>query len=241
MRFISFFASALVACSATAQDLGGALDLGQLGSTIGVSNAVRHHVTGSKASKQSGSRAAPLVAKQASSAGSLRFTADSQRRERTVQQWLASTAKSDPKTAAQFKTFFKQQNLGRIATEYLRPYGMTPSNGADAAAMYLSGAWLVTKNDLGDPTNAQMRGLRDQLASAMAATPGWANSSNETKQAFADALLLQSVVNSSLLQSAQGDAGRLREVKKAVAEGVRKSFGLDLTKLTLSNQGFVET
>ena len=230
LRSLAIGAAAFPAMAAPAQDLGGALDLGQLGATIGVSNAMRGQVT-------SRSRAAPVP--RSARPAPLTFRADPARQKATVDQWLARIGRSDPASARQIGAVFAKQSLAQVSGPWLARYGMSISNGADAAAAYLSTAWLIARGDAGDPTRAQITGLRDQLARALSAAPGWASASEATRQAFADTLLLQAAVNGALLQGAGADRAKAQAVGTAVARGAETVFGIDVRRMDLTARGLL--
>lgn len=229
LLLLAAFATLIWKPAAMAQDLGGALNLGQLGATIGVSNAMRNSVTSTP-------RATTTAA---SPAASMIYKADAARQKATVEQWLTKVGRDDPDTAKQFRQLFQQQSLSQLNGTWLKQYGMSTSNGADVAAAYLSTAWLIARGNAGDPSRAQITGLRNQLARAMAATPGWTGASNATKQEFADTLMLQGVVNSSLLTSAQNSGRSTEDVGNAVANGAESAFGVDVRQMDLTSAGFV--
>lgn len=81
--------------------------------------------------------------------------------------------------------------------------------------------------------------MRDELAAALAATPGFANATDAQKQDYAETLLMQAAVNGALLQSARNDPERVLAVAAAVAQGANASFGIDLGALDLTRDGFV--
>lgn len=223
-------AALLASTPLAAQDLGGALDLGQLGATIGVSNAMRGQVA-----KRGRTAPPPAPAR----AATLTFRADPARQKATVARWLARIGRSDPASAQQIGAVFAKQSLTQISGPWLGRYGMSTSNGADAAAAYLSTAWLIARGDGGDPTRAQITGLRDQLARALAATPGWASAGDAGRQAFADSLLLQAAVNGALLQGAGADKAKVQAVGAAVARGAQSVFGFDVRRYDLTASGLV--
>lgn len=226
--------------AASAQDLGGALNLGQLGATIGVSNAMRGQVSRRSSFAPVPSRGAPATSSVAPTRpAAMTFRADPARQKATVNKWIARISKAEPKTAQQISASFQRQSLNQMAGPWLGRYGMRTDNGADAAAAYLSIAWLIARGNGGDPSRAQITGLRDQLVRAMSVTPGWVNAGNSLKQEFADSLLLQATVNGALLEGAKGDQRRSQAVADAVANGAKSAFGVDVRQVNLTSNGFV--
>jgi hypothetical protein len=223
-----------------AQDLGGALDLGQLGTSMAVNQGIQRQLQRRSGTPAPKTRSAPPVSAAAVRAR-LNFRADPTLSRRIVGAYIGRIRAGDPVTADQLQRSFAAQPVATMAGKWLRPYGMSPANAADAAAAYLSTAWLVAHGSNGDPTRAQIVGLRDQLARAMAGTPALLNASDVTKQEFAESLLIQAAVNGALLQGAGGNRARAREVSATVARSVRSSFGIDLLRSRLTAQGLTSS
>lgn len=222
--------------SVAAQDLGGALDLGQLGTSMAVNQGIQRQLQRRSGTPAPKARPAPTVSAAAVRAR-LSFHPDPALSRRVMAAYIGRVRAGDPATASQLQRSFAAQPVAAMAGKWLRPYGMSPTNAADAAAAYLSTAWLVAHGNNGDPTRAQIVGLRDQLARAMAGTPALLNASDATKQEFAETLLIQAAVNGALLQGAGSDPDRVKQVSATVARSVRSTFGIDLQRSRLTATG----
>lgn len=122
------------------------------------------------------------------------------------------------------------------ATGYLAPYGMSPNNLADATAMYLASAWFASRGNNGDPSRAQMAGLRRQIALAIAATPTMAGASDAIKQEVAEASLLQAMFSGSLAEEAARNPAASAKYRAAAVRGVKASYQIDLSCMNLTAQ-----
>lgn len=222
--------------TATSQDLGGALNLGQLGATIGVASSMRAQVSRGRVATQPPARRTAGGRTATARPDALTFRADPARRDATVERWLTRIGRQEPASAATLRGSLAKGGLGRVSGRWLGRYGMSTDDAAAAAAAYLSIAWLVAQGDGGDPTRAQMAGLRDQVGRAIAASPGWASAGTAARQEFADTLLLQAAVSTALLQGAATPARRTA-VSTAVADGARSTFGVDVRRMALTAQG----
>lgn len=116
-------------------------------------------------------------------------------------------------------------------------YGLRLDDAADAAAVYLVAAWLGTHGSDGNPTPAQMAGVRRQVAQAMTTNPAALRATDATKQERADAAILQAAVIGAAVSGAQGNAVSLARIRSTVAAGTRSITGLNLFSLELSDIG----
>lgn len=236
--------SMLAAVPVAAQDLGGALNLGQLGASLGVANGIQRQLGTSHASRPDGGghvspQPSRLALAPAAAHARLAYRVDPALGQRLLDRYIARIGAREPATAAQLKAIFARKSPMSVSSRWLGRYGMTPTNAADAAAAYLSTAWLIARGNNGDPSRAQITGLRDQMAQALVATPRFIGAGNAAKQEFAQSMLVQAMVNGALLQGASRDATRARAVAAAVAGGVKSSFGIDVRMLRLTGEGFV--
>lgn len=238
----------VAAGSVAAQDLGGALDLGQLGASLGVADGIQRQLGGHHAGRPA-IRRRPANARHpetpdlsaATARRHLFYRLDPALGQRLLDRYVARVASSDPATAARLRDIFARTPPLTVGTRWLGRYGMTPRNAADAAAAYLSTAWLISRGDNGDPSRAQITGLRDQLAQALAATPGFVRAGDAVKQEFAHTMLVQAMVDGAIMSGAARDPARTRAVADTTVSAVKASFGLDLRALRLTARGFEPT
>lgn len=118
----------------------------------------------------------------------------------------------------------------------MRGVGLSANNIADAYTIWLIGSWeAVHDRDLGGDRDIYQSVSR-QVKRSMLTSPAVAALDNGAKQTMAEALLLQMVLTSSLLDASAGNAGERRQVGDAVAQGGAQ-MGVDLRAMTLSEAG----
>lgn len=144
---------------------------------------------------------------------------------------------SDPDGAAKLAELFRTTDVIGMAEGWMRPYGMVPSNAADAAAVYLTTAWLATQGSSDDPDPVEMRAVRDQMASAMSATPEFRAATDAQKQELSEAMIVQAILVTQFVEMAKKQPGLMAPVKDAVARGAQSTFGFDLRSMQLSERG----
>lgn len=143
----------------------------------------------------------------------------------------------DPDGAARLETLFRNTDVMGMAQGWMRPYGMTSTNVADAAAVYLTTAWLATRGSSEDPDPTRMRAVRRQVASAMSATPEFATATDAQKQELAEAMIVQALLVTQFVEAAKAQPQLMDAVKGAVAQGASSTFGFDLRSMELSEEG----
>ena len=215
-----------------AQDLGGALDLGQLGADMGVNDAIRASVGRAPTLRTSPPRHPQAAAIR------LTFAPSSAERRKNFAQFIARPRKRDPEGAARLEKLCASRDvIGQINRE-MAAYGFQANNVADAYAAWWINAWLASRGRTGDPTRRQIDAVRAQAAHAMTTLPQMATASDAVKQEMTEAYLVQTALIGSMIEQAHGNPGHLHQLATAVRKGARAA-GLDLDAMELTDNGFV--
>ena len=170
---------------------------------------------------------APQVAEAA-----LTFTSSKSRTKTNIQNFVAKTGRSDPQTVDQMVMIIDQ--LGPM----LRPMGLRTDNVADAYTVWWVAAWeAVNKKDAG--SSISMYGsVKQQASNALRSVPQFASGSDALKQEMAESMLIQAAMIDAHIDAAAGNPAQQAALATAVNQGAQK-MGLDLTKMDLTEQGFV--
>ncbi|MGB3471692.1 MAG: DUF6683 family protein [Erythrobacter sp.] len=120
----------------------------------------------------------------------------------------------------------------------IKPYGLDTHNVADADAFWMINAWLVANKRDEDPGRGTIAIVKRQVRNAFSATPEFANASDADRQQYAEALLLQGTMLSSAFEQWQRKPEQIDQLADAALKGAEAS-GLDLSKMTLTRNGFV--
>ena len=118
------------------------------------------------------------------------------------------------------------------------PYGLDTHNVADAYAMWWMNAWLVANKRDEVPDAATVEAVKRQVRKAFAATPDFAKTSDAERQEYAEALLLQASMLGSAFEQTKNDPRMLDQLAEAARQGAKAS-GIDLSKMSLTQSGFV--
>jgi hypothetical protein len=244
-RSFRFHAAGVLAAAAllapasqgVAQDLGGALDLGQLGADIGVNRAIRSQLAQSPIVQP---RSVPrhAAAPARAMAASLTYTPSLEQRRRNLARFVAAARKRDPQTAGRLERLFASQDVIGQINRQIAPYGFRTNDVADAYAAWWLNAWLASRGRTDDATPRQIAAVRGQAAEALGSLPQMQTASDGVKQELAEAYLVQCAWIGGYLDRAKGNPEQMRRVGDAVREGARAA-GLDLASLELTNGGFV--
>jgi hypothetical protein len=158
-------------------------------------------------------------------------------RNQVYARTVALAGKMSADDAAKLRGLFASGKFRTEITKYMSPYGMSPNNVVDATALYLASAWYASRANSGDPTPAQMRGLRRQVALAMAATPGMLTASDALKQEIAEASLIQAMFSGSLAIEGAKNPAASGPMRAAAVNGVKASYQIDLSRMNLTANG----
>ena len=145
----------------------------------------------------------------------------------------------DPAARANLQqTLAAQPALMDIISADVRAYGFDPHNVADVYAVWWINVWGASQKQNIEPDPATVEAVKRQVRSTPAATPDFAEASDAERQEFAEALLLQAAILGSGLDQWESDPKMLEQLAKASRQGALAS-GLDLTRMTLTPDGFV--
>lgn len=145
----------------------------------------------------------------------------------------------DPGARADLKNLIASQpNLMSVIGDGVRAYGFDPHNVADAYAVWWINVWGASQKINVEPDAATVAAVKQQVRSAFAATPAFADTSDAERQEYAEALLLQAGMLGSAFEQMKNDPKMLDQLAGAARNGAKAS-GLDLSLMTLTANGFV--
>lgn len=221
---------------ATAQDIPPALDPTTMIGFAGTVAADQH------ARRTFGSRIASRSAIRASSArpagvANLRYRPSPAVRQKVQARAVAQLQRSSPEEAAKLRNLLSSGQVRREVATYLSRYGMSVDSLVDTTTLYLAMSWYAVRANSGDPTRAQMLGLRNQVAETMAATPEFTRASDAVKQEIVEANIIQASFSSALANAAARDRKLAPMVRNSVGKGVMSTYQMNLLDLDLSSRG----
>ena len=166
-----------------------------------------------------------------------RFTPSKAVRARNFAQFVAKTRTVDAKAADDLeKTFAKRDVIAEIGRG-IAPFGLRTDDVADAATAYLTTAWYGARGSDETPSQAQVDGVRTQMANAIASTPQFQAATPAMKQELAEALLVQALLVGQAATYAGNQPALRAKVGAAVAQGANATFGFDLRRMSMTAAG----
>lgn len=232
-------ALATLAAPAFAQDAIMALNpttmIGYAGTTAG--NAYKPRDFGPQLNRTRSQPRAPAQANPAAVLARTAFQPSAAVRQQAYARAVAVIGRASPEDGARLRTALSSGQIRTAAARYLGNYGMSPNNLVDTTALYLASAWFAAHANGGDPTPAQMKGLRRQVALTYSTMPRVLAASSAAKQELAEANIIQAVIAGALANQAAADPKIRGTVRTSVSGAVRETYGLDLTRLNLTAQG----
>lgn len=225
--------------AASAQDIGPVVDPGLMGVAAANAQALQgstRHI----GSRFAAARAAPRRVAGPSTAqivARTSFRPDAAAKNRVYTRAIGIMQRTSPPDAVKLRAELSSGRMHKAVADYLGRYGMSADNLVDTTAVYLAAAWFASRANTGDPTPAQMRGLRSQVASIYATMPQVLSASPALKQELSEANVFQAWVSSSLANQAAADPASSSRLRAAAVQGVRTTYQLDLSRMSLTNSG----
>jgi hypothetical protein len=169
----------------------------------------------------------------------LGYTLVAARTRTNLAKFVEKTRATDPAGADKMSQLFASTDIiGMIDQKMQQTYGMRANNVADAYAVWWVSAWMGSKGRSDDATPGQMAMVKRQASNALASTPEFASATDAGKQELAEALLVQAALIGDTIDTYASDPAMLAKTRAAIAKGA-SGMGLDLGKMTLTDQGFV--
>ncbi|MEJ6403292.1 DUF6683 family protein [Yoonia sp. 2307UL14-13] len=167
----------------------------------------------------------------------LTFSSSAARTQQNLQDFIARTP--DPAAKADLQQLVAAQpDIIDLIGNAIRSYGLDPHNVADAYSVWWINSWLVSQMRGDDVGRATVQAVRDQARAALADIPGFSQTSDSERQAFAEALLLNAAILDGAFEQSKNDPAALQQLAQAASRGAMNT-GIDLSLMTLTQDGFV--
>lgn len=230
-------AALLLRAPARAQDIGPALNMNLMTGWTG--NAAVTYDLEKRAAAAKGGRSTPA----ASSAASFAYRSTPSTRARAVEQLTGRVQGSNPQLAQALTTAFGPGRAD-FETTYagiLSGTGLRSANAADAMAAYLLMGYAIVHNvqDEKAITPTLAKGVRQQVQGILAGNARLKPNDPVAAAQLGEEMKLQTVVLQAGWQSALKE-NRLAAFQQQTGQLFKTSYGLDLSALKLTAQGFAK-
>jgi hypothetical protein len=180
---------------------------------------------------------APALSNTTVPDGSFSYRYSSERTRANLRNFIARTPGPAARVELQ-QMFASQPGFMEEIRASIAPFGLDSHNVADAFAMWWINAWQVANKQDETPDRGTVVMVKQQVYAAFAATPDFAKTTDAERQEFAESLLIQAAMLSSAFEQMKGDPKQLDQLAQAARKGAEAS-GIDLSKMTLTQNGFV--
>ena len=185
-----------------------------------------------------GDREAPKINHPDVNLPSLSFNPSPTVRKKVISDLLVNARKLDANSAAGAEAFLGSTNIIDQIDQMIRPMGLRADNVADAYTLWWVIAWHAANGRQGEPDAQIMAAVKQQASNALLSTPQFASANDAQKQEMAESMLIQAALIDAHIDAAAGKPAEQAALAKAVNQGAKK-MGLDLTKMDLTENGFV--
>jgi hypothetical protein len=242
----SAFAGVIVITAVMAQPAKaqGVFDMGALTGTLSVD-----HVTQSERARSSNIKSADISQLtmrrlQQSAAANHKpaetsYAVSKSARVANLQQIVKKTAVQDATGAKMMEQLFANTDVIAEIGRGIAPYGLKIDNVADAYTVYWMTAWQAAHKDNSSFEPSAVAAVRLQAADIFMQTSAFVDADDSIKQELAEIYLVQAALIQAVADEAVSNPSLQSDLASAVRKGGNAS-GLDLDKMTLTEEGFRE-
>jgi hypothetical protein len=177
-------------------------------------------------------------AKPGQGEASLGYSANPGVSDRTRMAMIEMLSSDDPAMRGYLEKSFADNAKLKAFDGFMSAHGISDHSAADSMAALLWASWEIINGDAASP--AQIHGVHQQVRGVFLGTPKLVALSNTERQAWAERLAYQVMINVEANADAvhSGDPAKLAHIRQTVVGIVRQQAGIDLSLLELSDNGF---
>ncbi|WP_337827084.1 DUF6683 family protein [Pseudonocardia sp. TMWB2A] len=170
----------------------------------------------------------------------LKYTPSKTQTQRNLAKFVAKTREISPANADQMAQIFATTDVIGHIGQGMRSMGLHADNVADAYTLWWVVAWHAANRQNAEPNKQIMASVKRQVETALRSSPQIATATNAQKQEMAEAMLVQAAMIDAGIDDAAGNPTKQAALARAVNQGaMAMDRDLDLTKMTLTQDGFV--
>ena len=173
-------------------------------------------------------------------AATLTYIPDPRVSEQTRTSVVDTLSRQNPTLRAQMDTALNGGIVLKIFDRFMTAHGFSSRNVADAMAMQLLVSWEIVTGGVATP--GQIQGTDEQVRGVFLSTPRLRAMTNVEGQQMAESIAYQVVIGSAANRQFQraGDQAQLAHLRQT-AQTILSQRGIDLTRLQLTDRGFVKS
>ncbi|RVT93294.1 DUF6683 family protein [Sphingomonas crocodyli] len=155
-------------------------------------------------------------------------------RKQAMAEFLGRVRQKNPAHASAAAAQFAKHDYAKIWQGIVAPFGLKSNDAGDAMTAYLVLGWMIV-NGAGDPSPADVRGVRSQIGTALSRDSRFNSPSGRAK--LGEEFKILFVTLHSGWQSARKE-GNLSQYGRGVSQMMLQQSGIDLSSVALRG-GFV--
>jgi hypothetical protein len=171
-------------------------------------------------------------------ASALQFKRSAAVQEQSKSIFFSQMRKLDPAGAALMQARYADRDLFQALDQSVTGYGLRTDNIADAFAFWMIHLWMGSNGVSEDPPIAHIKAVRNQLVLSMQKSPMYAEFDQETKQLFAERLILNAAALKASTQDPRLKTAQDKAALQSTIAKVGTQLGLDLRTVRITNNGF---
>lgn len=167
----------------------------------------------------------------------LNYRVDANIRQRNVSNYVSNMRQSGDERGAAALEAIGPALVGQV-DQSMRQVGLRADNLADAFAYWWVTQWQGVSGREVQYSARLFGAVKRQASNVVLAAPDVAASSDAVKQETAEMLIIQAAITRAHIDKVNGDSAQ----KAALAEAINrdaKAMGMDLTRIELTDEGFV--
>ena len=168
----------------------------------------------------------------------LSFAPSLTRRAANIASFAAKSRAVDPVGADALERLFASDDVFGQLSAALEPLGLRVDSLSDAYAVWWMSAYEAANATVGVTTREMAQAVRGQAEAALLAVPQVASAADADKQQPTEALLIQTMLLDASREEYADDPVQAPRLRAAALQGAKAS-GLDLSTMTLTEEGFV--
>jgi hypothetical protein len=169
----------------------------------------------------------------------LTYVPDPRVSEQTHQAMVDALSRQNPNLREQMSAALSGGVVLRVFDRFMGAHGFSSHNVADDMAMQLLVSWEIVTGGVASP--GQIRGAANQVHSVFLSTPRLRAMTNVERQQLAESIAYQVVIGSAANSQFRraNDTAQLAQLRQT-AQGILRQRGIDLSRLQLTERGFVK-
>ncbi len=177
---------------------------------------------------------------QSVSPANLTYKISMQRRQANYDSFVKKSMAANRVAGEEMRGMFaKGDPIQMVGGTLQSKFGMRVDNVSDTYAMWMIAAWWVANNQDGELNRSTFTAVKAQVANGMLSTSGMATATDEVKQNMAESLLIFAIMLDSTAEAITNDPAKRKQLAASVMAKTKQEMGIDLSTITLTDQGFV--